>query len=318
MTFHPDSLPSLSGKVYIVTGGTAGIGYYTVARLAQRGAHVYLCARSEAKGQKAIEGIQSLYPNSNLSVLVMDHMSLPTVVAAANLFLTKETALHGLVNNAGIMATPFELTEHGYEAHWQINYIAHWLLTSHLLPLLLETSKTLPAGSVRIVNLTSGGHMSAPKPGIDFEDTSLAKANPITRYGQSKLANILHAKTLNKRYGPGSSSAKNGKGEIWTSSVHPGIVESELDDRALEMPWFMTIASGIAQAIGARWPTDKGAWTPVFCAASPEMKPEQSGEYFERIAKTGGMLQSAKSKDLELAEKLERWVEAEMKKQGYI
>lgn len=124
----------------------------------------------------------------------MDHASLPTVVAAANLFLTKETALHGLVNNAGIMATPFELTEHGYEAHWQINYIAHWLFTSHLLPLLLETSKGLPAGSVRIVNLTSGGHMSAPKPGIDFEDTTLAKATPITRYGQSKLANILHAK----------------------------------------------------------------------------------------------------------------------------
>lgn len=246
----------------------------------------------------------------------MDHTSLPTVVSAAKLFLSKETALHGLVNNAGIMATPFKMTEQGYEAQWQVNHIAHWLFTFHLLPLLLETSKNLPAGSVRVANLTSGGHMMAPKPGINFADTSLPDEAAIARYGQSKLANVLHAKILHKRYGPGSGRSRAKDGEIWASVIHPGIVKSELDGRALEMPWYIKLISSAMDMTGGRWPTDKGAWTNVFCVASPEMKAAQSGTYFERIAKPG--MQSAKAKDMNLAEELEEWTTAEMKKQGFI
>ncbi|EHY56132.1 hypothetical protein HRR83_008650 [Exophiala dermatitidis] len=141
MPFHPDSLPDLSDKVHVVTGGNSGIGFYTVARLAQHGAHVYLCARSESRGMAAIEKIKFLYPQARVSLLQIDHMSLASVVSAAEEFLKKETALHGLVNNAGIMATPFEMTKDGYEAQWQTNYLAHWVLTAHLLPLLLRTSR---------------------------------------------------------------------------------------------------------------------------------------------------------------------------------
>lgn len=80
-------------------------------------------------------------------------------MTAAKTFLNKETRLDGLINNAGIMMTPLHVTTDGYEDQWQTNYLAHWVFTSHLLPLLLETSKGLPEGSVRIVNLTSSGHV---------------------------------------------------------------------------------------------------------------------------------------------------------------
>ena len=142
--------------------------------------------------------------------------------SATKLFLSKESVLHGLVNNAGIMCTPFKMTEDGFEERLQTNYIAHWTFTSQLIPLMLKTSKSLPSGSVLIVNLSSSGHYSAPKVGINFDDASLTEGDPMSRYGQSKLANILHAKTLNKLYGPGSPSHLAGNGEIWTAIVHPG------------------------------------------------------------------------------------------------
>ncbi|CAM1511642.1 Fc.00g091550.m01.CDS01 [Cosmosporella sp. VM-42] len=315
MTFHPDSLPALTGKVYIVTGGNAGIGYHTVARLAQHGAHVYLCARSPTKGSAAISNIMSLYPQAHVTLLEVDHLSLSSVVSAAKTFLSKEKALHGLVNNAGIMATPFEMGKDGHEAQWQTNYLAHWVFTSHLLPLMLSTSKGLPSGSVRIVNVSSSGHFYAPKGGINFTDTSLQEGDGFARYGQSKLANVLHAKTLNNRYGPDSPSAKAGNGEIWTAIVHPGLVRSQLGGRA-EMPLPLRAIFKVYGGMGGMMEPDKGSWTSVFCAASPEFEKSQSGTYFQRIAEAGW--ESKLAKDAELAVKLEEWTEREMKKEGWV
>ncbi|MCJ1420578.1 hypothetical protein MMC32_006936 [Xylographa parallela] len=315
MPFHPDTLPDLTGKVYIVTGGNSGIGYYTVARLAQHGAHVYMGVRSHAKGSAAITGIKSLYPQAHISLLEMDHLSLSTVVSAATLFLSKETSLHGLINNAGIMATPFEMTNDGHEAQWQTNYLAHWVFTSHVLPLMLSTSKTLPSGSMRIVNVSSSGHFFVPKGGIYFIDTSLSNGGGLTRYGQSKLANILHAKTLNRLYGPDSPSSKAGKGEIWTAAVHPGLVETQLAVHAdNSKAWKMM--SMVFSALGGMANADTGSWTSAFCAASPEMRKGQSGTYFQRIAEAGW--QSGMAKDVNLAAKLEEWISQEMKKEGWI
>jgi NAD(P)-dependent dehydrogenase (short-subunit alcohol dehydrogenase family) len=245
----------------------------------------------------------------------MDHLSLSTVVSAAKHVISQETALHGLINNAGIMATPFEMTKDGHEAQWQTNYLAHWVFTSHLLPLMLQTSKTIPTGSVRIVNLSSAGHFSAPKGGINFVDTSLPNGNNQARYGQSKLANVLHVKTLNNLYGPGSSSAKAGNGEIWTAAVHPGLVESNLGTHAEFPMWMKTIFQVYFALGGQSMEADKGSWTSVFCAASRDMTKEQSGTYFQRIARAGW--QSGLAKDSELAAKLEEWTKEVMKKEGF-
>ncbi|KAL6885718.1 hypothetical protein GGI43DRAFT_432391 [Trichoderma evansii] len=310
MLFHPNSLPDLTGKVYIVTGGNSGIGYHTVSRLAQHGAHVYLCARSASRGQTAIDNIKSIYPNANVTLLEMDHLSLASVKAAAELLTSKELAIHGLVNNAGIMATPFEMTKDGYEAQWQTNYLAHWVFTSHLLPVMLNTAKSLLPGNVRIVNISSSGHYSAPKGGINFDNTSIPHGSGMTRYGQSKLANILHAKTLNKLYGPGSAGSNAGGGEIWTAVVHPGLVESNLSAKA-ELWKPMRIIFSWAGALGARVDADRGSWTSLFCVASPNMTSGQSGTYFQRIAEPGW--QSSLAKDDKLAERLEEWTRTAIK-----
>ncbi|KAM0469993.1 hypothetical protein ACHAPX_010177 [Trichoderma viride] len=315
MTFHPDSLPDLTGTTYVVTGGNSGIGYGTVARLAQHGAHVYLCARSLSRASDATAQITSLYPYANITLLEMDHLSLQTVVSAAKLVLSKETTLHGLINNAGIMATPFGMSGDGHEEQWQTNYLAHWVFTSHLLPLLLKTSQGLPPGSVRVVNLSSSGHYYAPNGGINFDNTSLQHESGMARYGQSKLGNILHGKMLNKCYGPGSQHAEGGKGEIWTAIVHPGLVESQLGAKAeIVKPLRMIFA--MFGFMGARFDNDKGAWTSLFCAASPQMKANQSGTYFQRIAEAGR--ESAIAKDMKLAERLYQWTKEIMKKEGWV
>ncbi|KAI2634130.1 hypothetical protein GGS26DRAFT_31175 [Hypomontagnella submonticulosa] len=319
MTFHPDTLPNLKGRVFIVTGGNSGIGYYTVSHLAAHGAHVYMCARSPEKGTAAIASIKKMHPEANIDLLQIDLMDLASVVAAAKHFLTLETALHGLINNAGIMATPFEMTKDGHEAQWQTNYLAHWVLTEHLLPLMLHTAKTLPPGSVRIVNLTSAGHLGAPKGGINFKDLALKDGSVWARYGQSKLANILHAKTLHKKYGPGSPSARNGEGEIWVSSVHPGIVETNITTPAGESVTGASYLFSIIRMLGLIWPADKGSWNSLFCAASTDFKAEQSGEYFEIFKRFGEpRWQSRAAKDWKLAERLDEWTRETMKKEGWV
>ncbi|KAJ1714022.1 hypothetical protein NYO67_3817 [Aspergillus flavus] len=317
MTFHPDTLPNLKGKVFIVTGGNSGIGYYTVTHLAEHGAHVYLCARSLEKGTAAIANIKEMHPSANINLLQMDFMDLTSVVAAAKHFLTLETALHGLVNNAGIMATPFEITKDGHEAQWQTNYLAHWVLTEHFLPLMLRTAKGLYPGSVRIVNLTSSGHLGAPKGGINFKDLSLKDSGPWARYGQSKLANILHAKALHKAYGPGSPSARNGEGEIWVSSVHPGLVETNLATSVEDSGSGMTCVFSVLRTFGLMWSADQGSWTSLFCAASQNMKVEQSGTYLEIFRRFGEpRWQSDMANDWKLVERLEEWTAELMRKEG--
>jgi NAD(P)-dependent dehydrogenase (short-subunit alcohol dehydrogenase family) len=278
-----------------------------------------MCARSPDKGTAAIASIKETHPSANIDLLQMDHMNLASVVAAAQHFLTVETALHGLVNNAGIMATPFEITKDGHEAQWQTNYLAHWVLTTHLLPLMLRTAQTLPPGSVRIVNLSSSGHLSAPKGGIDFEDPSLKDGGVWPRYGQSKLANMLHTKTLHATYGPGSPSAQKGEGEIWVSSVHPGLVETNLATSVNESGAGITSILSAARLFGLMYPADKASWTSLFCVASRDMKAEQSGTYMEIFRRCGEPTwQSTAAKDEKLAERLEKWTGEVMRREGWV
>ncbi|KAK0369106.1 short chain dehydrogenase [Colletotrichum limetticola] len=94
---------------------------------------------------------------------------------------------------------------------------------------MLRTAKKLPPSSIRIVNITSSGHLGTPQGGINFDDRSLKESGgPWSRYGQSKLANILHTMALHQEYDPDSQRAQNGGGEIWVSSVHPSVVDTNL------------------------------------------------------------------------------------------
>lgn len=272
--------------------------------------------RSLEKGSAAIAEIKKEHPSVQIDLLQMDLMNLASVVEAAKHFLTLETALHGLVNNAGIMATPLEMTKDGHESQWQTNYLSHWVLTEHLLPLMQQTAKTLPAGSVRIVNLTSSGHMGAPKTGINFDDLALKDQGVWERYGQSKLANILHSNTLNEKYGPGS---ENKDGEIWITSVHPGLVETNLATTVDSGEKGMLNLLSALRCLRLLWSADKGSWNSLFCAAGQDMKAEQSGKYIELYHRFGEpWWQSGPSKDGELAKKLDEWTRQTMSKDGWV
>jgi hypothetical protein len=125
---------------------------------------------------------------------------------------------------------------------------------------------------------------------------------------------VLYAKTINRVYGPSSPSTKAGIGEIWNAAVHPGLVESQLAGRVEGVGAKRLLA--VFRFFGLYTDADAGSWTSVFCAASPQMKAEQSGTYFERIAKAG--LQSSYAKDMDLAARLEIWTKGEMENGGWI
>lgn len=278
-----------------------------------------MCARSHQKGTTAIANVKKVHPTADIALLQMDLTDLASVVAAAKHFLTLETALHGLVNNAGIMATPFEITRDGHEAQWQTNYLSHWVFTEHLIPIMLRTSLTVPPGGVRIVNLSSSGHLGAPKGGIHFEDTSLREEGIWARYGQSKLANVLHAKTLDRKYGPGSDSVREGRGEIWTSSVHPGVVETGLADPVNESSLMMRMLIPVLRVLGMMWSADKGSWNSLFLVASGDMKGTQSGEYLDIFGRFGEpWWSSSAAKDGGLADRLEVWTGGVMRGEGWV
>ncbi|KAL2820178.1 hypothetical protein BDW59DRAFT_151010 [Aspergillus cavernicola] len=314
MASLPFSLPSLAGKVFLVTGGNTGVGFYTVQQLAISGARVYMGARSPEKAASAIDKIRAEAPNADVHFLQMDLMDLQSVVNAAKQFKEKEEKLHGLVNNAGIMATPFALSAaDGFEAQWQTNYLSHWLLTYHLLELLSSTSSLdgMGPGSVRVVNVTSDGHNFAPKSGIDFNDLKQERGGIWSRYGMSKVGNILHAKQLNKLYGPNGSEAGRG-GVVWTAAVHPGHIDTDLNKQTALPKCFYIIL----KTLGVYSHPREGAYNSLFAVASPDFKASDGGEYFVPGQKR--KLPSKVSQDMGLAERLWEWTREEMQKRNLL
>ncbi|KAJ6026558.1 hypothetical protein N7460_011375 [Penicillium canescens] len=311
-------IPDLSGKVYIVTGGNSGIGKYTVLHLAQQNAKVYMGARSLQKAKAAIEEIKTKTqrPDLDISILKMDMLELRSIKSAAGEFLSKENRLHGMVNNAGIMAVANGISKDGFEYQWQTNYLSHWLLTFLLTPVMELTATTVPVGTVRIVNVSSSNHKMAPPQGIDFENINLQgpgpSSNPWVRYGQSKLGNYLHALSLHQKLSE--------KG-IWTASLHPGIVDTNLSTN-IEMFAISILSSRpviwLLRRVGFMLSTDQGSWTQLFAIAGRDFGAALSGNYLEPIAKKGTVKMPRGVTSEDLQDRLWKWTESEMKAKGFI
>ncbi len=275
-----------------------------------------MTARSPEKGASAISSLTSSIKTAkpdaqpSLHLLIMDHMSLKSVVAAAKRILSECTSLHGLVNSAGIMATPYQLSEDEYEAQWQTNYLAHWLLTYHLLPLLQSTAQVSPKGAVRIVNVSSMGHTATLKEGINFNNTSLKDNFTFRRYAQSKLANILHANALHVRYN--SSPATKGNSQIWAISLHPGNIDTQLNSRS----WGGSKLVPILRCMGAYIKPEQGSFNSLWAVAGKEVTAEMSGCYFVPVGER--KTPSKQAQDADLASRLWDWTEREMREKGLL
>jgi retinol dehydrogenase-12 len=184
----------LQGKVYIVTGANCGMGLELSRVLYSKNAKVYLGCRSEEKAIKAIAHIEKAVPTSKgqLVFLSLDLADLTKVKTAAEIFIAKESKLHVLFNNAGVMvgpAEPLPKTVQGHELSLGVNCIGTFLFTKLLTPVLIATARSTPPNTVRVVWPSSFGlHQYAPEGrGIDMDnlDYHIPKAH-VDRYGISK------------------------------------------------------------------------------------------------------------------------------------
>jgi NAD(P)-dependent dehydrogenase (short-subunit alcohol dehydrogenase family) len=204
-------IPDQTGRVAVVTGANAGLGYETARELARKGASVLLGCRNAEKAERAADTLRAENPAARLEVSRLDLADLASVRAFAQRLAGAHDRVDLLVNNAGIMAVPRGLTADGFELHLGTNHLGHFALTGLLLPLL--------ASGARVVTLSSMGH----RPGrIAFDDLmGERRYSRWSAYFQSKLANLLFTYELQRRElgvvavaaHPGVSSTELGKGQ---------------------------------------------------------------------------------------------------------
>ncbi|OAV88717.1 hypothetical protein, variant [Puccinia triticina 1-1 BBBD Race 1] len=253
-------MPDLSGRVAIVTGGNLGIGFVTCLELARRGAKVYLASRTESRAKSAIEEIKQLVPDAQLGFIHFDLTILSSAKAAAEEFMSKESRLDMLINNAGVMGTRYELSPDGIEVQ-ACNATGHFALTSHLLPILKRTASSVSDAHVRIVNVSSTAHITATDPDLSsLEGINRPNDWPMGRYGHSKLNNILLTNELQKRLSDSN---------IYCLSVHPGVVASQLT-RGIVSNSIANLYAEFGSYIIAR--PSEGALTQLYAATSPEIE----------------------------------------------
>ncbi|KAF9071220.1 hypothetical protein BDP27DRAFT_1419256 [Rhodocollybia butyracea] len=289
--WNVSSIPDLSGRVVIVTGGNTGLGFVSCRELARKGARVYMLSRTESRALAAIEKIKKeLGPDIDPKVeyINFDLQRLKTGHEAAEEFMKRETRLDILINNAAIMATPYELGPDGIEGQG-CNGTGHFALTVPLLPLLKKTA-ALPESHVRIVNITSIGYKFARFGTPDFsslEGLNQKSWSTWVRYGISKLSNILFTNELQKRLD---------QDRIYCVSVHPGPVATELFRGPLESWPFLAPLSRIAN-IFLHSP-EEGALTQLYAATSLEIEEKKlKAVLLFPIAKPTAKVTLAKDKD---------------------
>lgn len=315
--FHPDSsIPDLSGKVVIITGANAGLGYQSALQIAQHHPHrLYLTARSRSKYDAAVAGIRKEVSTADIFIrfIEMDLASLSSVKSAAEHLLSEIERIDILMNNAGIMGTPPGLTKEGYEIHFGTNHMGHALFTSLLMPLLLKTAER-PSTEVRIVNVSSGAYRMADgnkgfDPALvktDMKSFRGSNGNLMSRYGQSKLANILHAKGLAKHH-PSITSVAIAPGRVKTGLLD-GIYQSGHDRLYGYFQIFYDWVVGAHEL-------DVGAYTQLWAATETDKDHIQSGEMYMPIGKKDDGTKF--SNDQALVDSLWEYTESELKALGY-
>jgi NAD(P)-dependent dehydrogenase (short-subunit alcohol dehydrogenase family) len=197
-----EDLPDLSGKTFIVTGATSGIGEVTARTLAGAGAHVVLPVRSLPKGHRVAASIAG-----STEVRELDLGSMASIRAFAKSW---DGHIDVLINNAGIMQVPQGRTPDGFELQIGTNYLGHFALTNLLLPQIRE----------RVVTLSSDFHRGAK---LDLDDLNWERRpyDSAQAYKDSKLANLLFARELQRRLASRGS-------RIRSLAAHPGIVRTGL------------------------------------------------------------------------------------------
>ncbi|CAI9726066.1 Hypothetical predicted protein [Octopus vulgaris] len=265
----PSALPPQHGRVAIVTGGTTGIGYYTIKTLCSLGMHVIIASRCKKHIQKAIDDIKKEQPDAVIEGFEVDLGSMKSVHKFAYEFKSRRLPLHILINNAAVMYVPYKKTEDGLERHIAVNYMGHFLLSILLLPVLnMSGTNQLFA---RIVNVSSSTHRVG---NIDLstftsKGAKPSRYSPYASYSQSKLAMIMATYELARRL----KAAKCFR--VTVNALHPGVVDTNLHSNAVfPVPLIRYLISRFYLT------PEQGADTVLHVALSPDLE-KQSGGYYE-------------------------------------
>jgi NAD(P)-dependent dehydrogenase (short-subunit alcohol dehydrogenase family) len=180
-----------TGKVVLITGANSGIGFETTRVLADHGAHVVMACRDPEKARRAADILENDLDQSSLEILDLDLADLVSVRRAAERFRSEHARLDILINNAGVMGTPYRQTADGFELQMATNHLGHFALTGLLL------DRLLTSGHSRVVTVSSHMHHYGH---LDFDDVAgLRVGNTWQHYGTSKLANLLFTSELSRR-----------------------------------------------------------------------------------------------------------------------
>ena len=253
-----DDIPDLTGKRALVTGVTSGLGEHTVLEMARKGASVVMAARSETKLRAAVDDVKRVLPNAELIPLVLDLADLGSVRRAVD-EVKGLGPLDILINNAGVMATPYHRTVDGFELQFGTNHLGHFALTGQLFPQLAA------AESARVVTVASQAHRYVRSVPLTDPRTGNGHYRKWIAYGQSKLANLLFAFELDRR-------ARAAGTAVRSMAAHPGYAATNLMHNGLNMGG--TKADG-AIVVGATrllaQPSEIGAQPSLMAATLPDL-----------------------------------------------
>jgi NAD(P)-dependent dehydrogenase (short-subunit alcohol dehydrogenase family) len=244
----------MQGKACVITGASSGLGREAARALASTGAHVILAARNADALTDTESWIRSEVPNAQTSIVEIDLTSLASISKAVAAIADLAPAIHVLMNNAGVMFTPYGLTEDGFEMQFGINHVGHFALTK-----LLQRQLEAAAGS-RIIVLSSDGHHLSD---IDLADPNWQRReyDKFSAYGAAKTANVLHAVELDRRL------RESG---IRAYAVHPGMVATNLMRHMSREDAIVASKRADARDIQVLTP-EQGAATQVWAAVNPEL-----------------------------------------------
>jgi WW domain-containing oxidoreductase len=252
----------LTGKRFVVTGCSSGIGFETMNALAANGAHVIGLARTLAAAQEACARV-----GLSCTPVACDLSDLESVAAASDSIRALNGPLDTIIANAGIANLPTLQTQYGVEMQFLVNYIGHFALVNRLCDIVRD-------GTGRIVIVSSSASINqAPAEGVMFDNLDGHRSyQPFVFYGQSKFAMALYAKELSRRL--------QGRG-IAVNSLHPGATKGTRLNQHLRRP--LALIHAVAQLFMRN--TQRGAATQALLAASPRVT-GISGEYWSdcRIA----------------------------------
>ncbi|KAH8177886.1 short chain dehydrogenase domain-containing protein [Sarocladium implicatum] len=267
-SFTERDLPALEGKVFLVTGGTNGVGLELTRMLYAKGGTIYLPVRNAAKATHVIEAIRAAFPESqgHLKALSIDLNDLKSVTACASEFLAQESRLDVLWNNAGISyAPPDEVTAQGHEPHMGINCLAPFLLTKLLLPALKKTAANSAPASTRVIFVSSGMvDMASPPGGIPLAEITpnTASKDPGRNYTISKTGNWFLASEFHRRMP---------QDKILFLVQNPGNLVTSIWDR---VPWLLRTPVKILLH-----PPKYGAYSELWAGLSTQVKADDGGRY---------------------------------------